>query len=127
VARFRIFQGKGYFEMATISASAVKDLREKTGVGMMEAKKALEEGGGDFEKAVDILRKKGLSAATKKAARVASEGMMPPPSEHQQNQGADRGEQRNRLRQRTDSRSLLMSSPSQAAQKPADVSTLAAH
>ena len=53
--------------MATISASAVKDLREKTGVGMMDAKKALEEAGGDFEKAVDILRKKGLSAAAKKA------------------------------------------------------------
>ncbi|MDA8422437.1 MAG: translation elongation factor Ts [Nitrospiraceae bacterium] len=62
--------------MATISASAVKDLREKTGVGMMEAKKALEEAGGDFDKAVDILRKKGLSAAAKKAARVASEGMI---------------------------------------------------
>ncbi len=62
--------------MATIAASAVKDLREKTGVGMMEAKKALEEAGGDFEKAVDILRKKGLSAAAKKAARVASEGMI---------------------------------------------------
>jgi elongation factor Ts len=62
--------------MATISASAVKDLREKTGVGMMEAKKALEEAGGDLEKAVDILRKKGLSAAAKKAARVASEGMI---------------------------------------------------
>jgi len=62
--------------MATISASAVKDLREKTGVGMMEAKKALEEAGGDFEKAVDILRAKGLSAAAKKAARVASEGMI---------------------------------------------------
>lgn len=62
--------------MATISASAVKDLREKTGVGMMEAKKALEEAGGDFEKAVDILRTKGLSAASKKAARVASEGMI---------------------------------------------------
>ncbi|OGW32797.1 MAG: translation elongation factor Ts [Nitrospirae bacterium GWC2_56_14] len=62
--------------MATISASAVKDLREKTGVGMMDAKKALEEAGGDFEKAVDILRKKGLSAAAKKADRVASEGMI---------------------------------------------------
>ena len=62
--------------MATISASAVKDLREKTGVGMMEAKKALEEAGGDFEKAVDILRKKGLSAASKKSARVASEGII---------------------------------------------------
>lgn len=62
--------------MAMISASAVKDLREKTGVGMMEAKKALEEAGGDFENAVDLLRKKGLSAAAKKAARVASEGMI---------------------------------------------------
>jgi elongation factor Ts len=62
--------------MATISASAVKDLREKTGVGMMDAKKALEEAGGEFEKAVDILRKKGLSAAAKKADRVASEGMI---------------------------------------------------
>jgi elongation factor Ts len=62
--------------MATISAHAVKDLREKTGVGMMEAKKALEEAGGDFEKAVDILRKKGLSAAAKKAERVAAEGMI---------------------------------------------------
>ncbi len=62
--------------MAAISASAVKDLREKIGVGMMEAKKALEEAGGDLEKAVDILRKKGLSAAAKKASRVASEGMI---------------------------------------------------
>jgi elongation factor Ts len=62
--------------MATISASAVKDLREKTGVGMMDAKKALEEAGGDFEKAVNLLRKKGLSAAAKKADRVASEGMI---------------------------------------------------
>jgi len=62
--------------MATISASAVKDLREKTGAGMMDAKKALEEAGGDFEKAVDILRTKGLSAAAKKASRVAAEGMV---------------------------------------------------
>src|SRR5512139_1021815 len=62
--------------MATISATAVKDLREKTGVGMMEAKKALEETGGDLEKAVDLLRKKGLSAAAKKATRVAAEGMI---------------------------------------------------
>ncbi len=62
--------------MATISAAVVKDLREKTGVGMMEAKKALEEAGGDFEKAVDILRKKGLSAAAKKAGRIAAEGII---------------------------------------------------
>jgi elongation factor Ts len=62
--------------MATISASAVKDLREKTGAGMMDAKKALEEAGGDLEKAVDILRTKGLSAAAKKATRVAAEGII---------------------------------------------------
>ena len=62
--------------MATVSATAVKELREKTGVGMMEAKKALEEATGDFEKAVDILRKKGLSAAAKKAGRVAAEGII---------------------------------------------------
>jgi len=60
--------------MTTISANAVKDLRDKTGAGMMDAKKALEEAGGDFERAVDILRQKGLSAAAKKAARVAAEG-----------------------------------------------------
>jgi elongation factor Ts len=62
--------------MAAISATAVKDLRDKTGAGMMEAKKALEEAGGDIEKAVDVLRKKGLAAAAKKADRVASEGMI---------------------------------------------------
>lgn len=62
--------------MATVSATAVKDLREKTSVGMMEAKKALEEAGGDFEKAIDILRKKGLSSAAKKAGRVAAEGVI---------------------------------------------------
>jgi elongation factor Ts len=62
--------------MAAISASAVKELREKTGVGMMEAKKALEEANGDLEQAIDLLRKKGLSAAAKKAGRVASEGVI---------------------------------------------------
>jgi len=69
--------------MAAISASAVKELRDKTGVGMMDAKKALEEAGGDIEKAVDLLRKKGLSAAAKKASRVASEGMIASFSEGQ--------------------------------------------
>ncbi|RME83162.1 MAG: elongation factor Ts [Zetaproteobacteria bacterium] len=58
-----------------ISAAEVKKLREKTGAGMMDCKRALEEAGGDFEKAVDILRKKGLAAAQKKSARVAAEGM----------------------------------------------------
>ena len=58
----------------SISATMVKDLREKTNAGMMDCKKALEENAGDFEKAVDWLRKKGLSAAAKKAGRVAAEG-----------------------------------------------------
>ena len=60
--------------MAEITAAAVKELREKTGAGMMDCKKALNETGGDLEKAVDWLRQKGLSAAAKKAGRVATEG-----------------------------------------------------
>jgi elongation factor Ts len=62
--------------MTTISADAVKDLREKTGAGMMECKKALVESGGDFEKAIDLLRQRGLATAAKKAGRTASEGMI---------------------------------------------------
>ncbi len=57
-----------------ISAGAVKELREKTGAGMMDCKKALTEAGGDFGKAEEWLRQKGLAAAAKKASRVASEG-----------------------------------------------------
>ncbi|AAK79753.1 elongation factor Ts [Clostridium acetobutylicum] len=59
-----------------ISASAVKELRERTGAGMMACKKALSEANGDSEKAVEILREKGLAAAAKKAGRVASEGLV---------------------------------------------------
>ncbi len=57
-----------------VSASMVKDLREKTGAGMMDCKKALTETGGDFQKAVDFLRQKGLATAAKRAGRIASEG-----------------------------------------------------
>lgn len=57
-----------------ISSTLVKDLREKTGAGMMDCKKALVETNGDFDKAVEFLRKKGLSAAAKKADRVANQG-----------------------------------------------------
>jgi len=57
-----------------VSASAVKDLREKTGAGMMDCKKALAETGGDVQKAIDYLRQKGLAAAAKKADRVAADG-----------------------------------------------------
>ncbi|HZK23862.1 MAG TPA: translation elongation factor Ts [Oscillospiraceae bacterium] len=59
-----------------IPASVVKELREKTGAGMMDCKKALTEAGGDLEKAAEFLREKGLSAAAKKAGRIAAEGLV---------------------------------------------------
>ncbi|MBL8704664.1 MAG: elongation factor Ts [Rhodospirillales bacterium] len=62
--------------MAEITAALVKELREKTGAGMMDCKKALTETAGDMEGAVDWLRKKGLSAAAKKSGRVAAEGLV---------------------------------------------------
>ncbi len=62
--------------MAEITAALVKELREKTGAGMMDCKKALGEMKGDLEGAVDWLRKKGLSSAAKKAGRVAAEGLV---------------------------------------------------
>ncbi|HAK87919.1 MAG: translation elongation factor Ts [Nitrospirae bacterium GWC2_46_6] len=60
----------------TVTADKVKDLREKTGAGMMDCKKALSESGGDMEKAIDLLRQKGLATAAKKASRAASEGLI---------------------------------------------------
>jgi elongation factor Ts len=60
----------------SISAADVKTLRERTGAGMMDCKKALTESGGDMEKAIDALRKKGLSQAAKKADRITSEGLV---------------------------------------------------
>jgi elongation factor Ts len=57
-----------------ISAAQVKDLRERTGAGMMDCKKALAETQGDFEKAIDYLRKKGIASASKKAGRATKEG-----------------------------------------------------
>ena len=62
--------------MATITAAMVKDLREKTGAGMMDCKNALNEVGGDIEAAIDWLRKKGLAKAAKKAGRTAAEGLI---------------------------------------------------
>ncbi|WP_278308208.1 translation elongation factor Ts [Carboxydocella sp. ULO1] len=59
-----------------ISAQAVKELRERTGAGMMDCKKALQETNGDMEKAVEYLREKGLAAAAKKAGRIAAEGIV---------------------------------------------------
>ena len=62
--------------MANITAAMVKDLREKTGAGMMDCKNALNETGGDIETAIDWLRKKGLSKAAKASGRVAAEGLV---------------------------------------------------
>jgi elongation factor Ts len=62
--------------MSAITASAVKELRERSGAGMMDAKKALEETNGDMEAAVDLLRAKGLATAAKKSSRTAAEGLV---------------------------------------------------
>ncbi len=62
--------------MATITSALVKELRERTGAGMMDCKKALIECDGDMDKAIDFLREKGLAAAAKKAGRIAAEGMV---------------------------------------------------
>jgi len=59
-----------------ITAAMVKELRERTGSGMMDCKKALGETNGDMEKAIEVLREKGLAAATKKAGRIAAEGIV---------------------------------------------------
>jgi elongation factor Ts len=60
----------------SVSADLVKKLREKTGAGMMDCKKALEKSGGDIDKAIDYLREQGITAATKKASRIAKEGII---------------------------------------------------
>ena len=62
--------------MTSISAQIVKELRERTGAGMMDCKGALNDTGGDMEQAVDLLRKKGLAKAAKKAGRIAAEGLI---------------------------------------------------
>jgi elongation factor Ts len=62
--------------MAEVTAALVKELRERTGAGMMDCKRALDDAGGDIEAAVDWLRKKGLAAAAKKAGRTAAEGLV---------------------------------------------------
>ena len=66
---------KGISKMA-YTATDVKNLRERTGAGMMDCKKALDETGGDMEAAVDMLRAKGLAAAAKKSSRTAAEGLV---------------------------------------------------
>lgn len=62
--------------MAEVTTAMIKELREKTGAGMMDCKKALVESNGDMNKAIDYLREKGLAAAAKKAGRIAAEGLV---------------------------------------------------
>ncbi|MCC8999118.1 MAG: elongation factor Ts, partial [Candidatus Contendobacter sp.] len=62
--------------MAEITAALVKELRERTGAGMMECKRALQEIGGDIEAAVELMRKAGQAKADKKASRIAAEGLI---------------------------------------------------
>ena len=59
-----------------VTASQVKDLREKTGAGMMDCKKVLTETDGDMEKAIELLRERGIAKAAKKASRIAAEGLV---------------------------------------------------
>src|SRR5216110_1281933 len=66
----------GYGSMANITAQMVKELRERTGAGMMDCKGALGETNGEMEAAVDLLRKKGLAKAAKKAGRIADDGLI---------------------------------------------------
>lgn len=59
-----------------VTAAMVKEIREKTGAGMLDCKKALVEANGDMEKAIEVLREKGLAKAAKKAGRIAAEGIV---------------------------------------------------
>ena len=81
--------------MATITAAMVKELREKTGAGMMDCKQALTETNGDIEAAIDWLRKKGLSKAAKKSGRIAAEGL-----DRRRSQGQGGRRRRGQLRDR---------------------------
>src|SRR6516164_9103956 len=67
---------RGPIDMANITAQMVKELRERTGAGMMDCKAALQETAGEMEQAVDLLRKRGLAKAAKKAGRIAAEGLI---------------------------------------------------
>ena len=85
--------------MADISAELVKELRERTGAGFMDCKRALTEADGDLDKAVALLRERGLAAAAKKAGREAREGLVSQLHPHRwPRRRADRGQLRDRLR-----------------------------
>ena len=82
--------------MAEVTAQMIKDLRERTGAGMADCKKALTEIAADMDKAIEYLRKKGLASAAKKATRIAAEGLIA----HYIHGGAHRRARRGQLRDR---------------------------
>ena len=104
--------------MAEVTASLVKELREKTGAGMMDCKRALGETGGDMEAAVDWLRKKGSPAAAKKAGRVAAEGLIGAATRTEVGR-AGRGQLRDRLRRAQRAFSIALCVPSRGSAVPA--------
>ena len=112
--------------MTAISATMVKDLREKTGAGMMDCKAALTETNGDMEAAVDWLRNKGLAKAAKKAGRIAAEGLIGLAADAAG--GAGRGQFRDRLRgpQRQPSRRCVRNIAKAALKAKGDLDKLAA-
>jgi elongation factor Ts len=71
-----VYNGRYPEDKVSVTAAQVNDLRKATGAGLMDCKKALTETGGEMEKAIDYLRKKGLAAASKKSGRIASEGVV---------------------------------------------------
>ena len=84
--------------MSEITTQMIKDLRERTQAGMSDCKKALQECGGDMEKAVEYLRKKGVAQAAKKATRIAAEGVSRELHARIAHRRSGRGELRDRLR-----------------------------
>ena len=112
--------------MTAITATMVKDLREKTGAGMMDCKAALDETAGDMEAAVDWLRTKGLAKAAKKAGRVAAEGLIGLAADDKAG-GAGRGQLRDRFRraQRRASRRWLRGIAEAALSAKGDLDKLA--
>lgn len=74
--RVKKFRKEGYITMAAVTAAMVKELREMTGAGMMDCKKALAATEGDMDKALEFLRENGIAKAAKKASRIAAEGIV---------------------------------------------------
>ncbi len=112
--------------MSEITAAMVKELREKTGAGMMDCKKALNETGGDIEAAIDWLRKKGLSKAAKKSGRVAAEGLVGVMVQDNRGVVVEVNSETDFVARNEEFQALVRSIAGVALEKKADVATLLA-